>query len=75
MGRPALKMCPGPRLPVSARAGAIVGEDGQPWFLEFNSLPGLTPASFMPKEAAAAGMTYSQLMEDIVQQSVRIRRR
>ena len=75
VGELALKLYHGLGLQVYARADVILDEDGQPWFLEFNSLPGLTPASFMPKEAAAAGMTYNQLIEDIVQQSVRIKRR
>ncbi|MDY3281513.1 D-alanine--D-alanine ligase family protein [Dysosmobacter sp.] len=75
VGQLALKLYHGLGLQVYARADVILDDAGQPWFLEFNSLPGLTPASFMPKEAAAAGMTYNQLIEDIVQQSVRIRRR
>ena len=75
VGELALKLYHGLGLQVYARADVILDDHGDPWFLEFNSLPGLTPASFMPKEAAAAGMSYEQLVEEIVQQSVRIKRR
>ena len=40
---------------------------GKPYVLEINTIPGLTPNSLLPKEAVAAGMTYSQLIEKIIQ--------
>jgi len=40
---------------------------GRPYVLEINTIPGLTPNSLLPKEAAAAGMTYPQLIEKIIQ--------
>ena len=36
----------------------ILDKDGKLWVLEANSLPGMTPNSFVPKEAAAVGMSY-----------------
>ena len=36
----------------------ILDQDGKLWVLEANSLPGMTPNSFVPKEAAAVGMSY-----------------
>lgn len=58
---------------VYARADFIVTEDGTPWFLEINTLPGMTPTSLVPQEAAAAGISYNELCETIIQESLRIR--
>lgn len=58
-------------LSVYSRADFVLDGDGVPWCLEINSLPGLTSASLMPKEAAAAGFTYEELCEEIVQLSLR----
>lgn len=41
--------------------------------LEANTLPGMTPASLLPKEAKAAGLGYNDLCELIAAESVRIR--
>ena len=53
----------------------ILDQDGKLWCLEINSLPGMTPASFVPQEAAAVGMSYGELCEEIVRQSYKIKRR
>ena len=53
----------------------IMDENGQLWCLEANSLPGMTPTSFVPKEAAAVGMSYNQLCEEIVRLSCDVKRR
>ena len=53
----------------------ILDEQGRLWCLEANSLPGMTPTSFVPKEAGAVGMSYNQLCEEIVQRSYRLKRR
>ncbi len=71
----ALKLHRGLGLEVYSRADVILDKEGKPWFLETNSLPGMTPASFMPKEAAAVGMSYNELCEEIVRQSMKIKRR
>lgn len=75
VGELTLKLFRGLGLQVYGRADVILDEEGNPWFLEFNSLPGMTSASFMPKEAAAAGMSYHQLCEEIVQRSYYLKRR
>ena len=62
-------------LAVYSRTDMILDEDGALWCLEINSLPGMTPASFVPKEAAAAGISYHQLCEEIVRLSYDIPRR
>ncbi len=59
---------------VYARADFIVTDDGTPYFLEINTLPGMTPTSLVPQEAAAAGISYGELCERIVNASLRARR-
>jgi len=49
-----------------SRTDVILRHDGQPVVLETNTLPGLTPASLLPKAAAADGRSYAQLIEAIV---------
>ena len=45
-------------------------EDGELYFLEMNTLPGMTPTSLLPQEAAAAGLSYEQLCERIIELSL-----
>jgi D-alanine-D-alanine ligase len=40
--------------------------DNQPFFLEFNSLPGMTATSLVPKAAKAIGMSFNELLEKII---------
>ena len=53
----------------------ILDKDGRLWCLESNSLPGMTPTSLVPQEAAAIGMSYGELCEEIVRLSLEIKRR
>ena len=62
-------------LSVYSRTDMILDKHGQIWCLEANSLPGMTPNSFVPKEAAAVGISYDDLCEEIVEQSLKIKRR
>ena len=62
-------------LSVYSRTDMILDGDGKLWCLEVNSLPGMTPTSFVPQEAAAAGMSYGELCGEIVRLSLGIRRR
>lgn len=48
-----------------ARIDMIIVKN-QPFVLEINTIPGLTPVSILPKEAAAAGISYSDLIEKII---------
>ena len=75
MGALALKLHRTLGLEVYSRTDFILDKEGRPWCLEVNSLPGMTAASLVPKEAAAIGMSYNQLCEEIVQQSYRLKRR
>ena len=62
-------------LEVYSRTDMILDESGKLWVLEANSLPGMTPTSFVPKEAAAVGISYEQLCQRIVDLSMQIKRR
>lgn len=48
-----------------SRVDFIVDEGGQPFCLEANALPGLTRNSLLPKAAAAQGITFPDLCEQI----------
>ena len=58
-------------LEVYARMDFIVDGEGRIWCLEANTLPGMTPASLLPKEAKAAGIGYNELCERIIAASMR----
>ena len=60
-------------LAVYSRADFIVTGDGTPYFLEINTLPGMTPTSLVPQEAAAVGISYGELCERIIRASARAR--
>lgn len=40
--------------------------DGEPYVLEVNTLPGMTTTSLLPKSAAAAGLSFSALLDRII---------
>ena len=61
-------------LSVYARADFIVTPDGTPYFLEINTLPGMTPTSLVPQEAAAVGIGYGALCQTIVEASLKARK-
>lgn len=48
-----------------SRADFIIDEQGEIWFIEINTLPGMTPTSLVPQEAAAAGIGFGELCEMI----------
>ncbi len=60
-------------LTVCSRSDFILGEDGLPYFLEINTLPGMTPTSLVPQEAAAVGISYGELCEKILTASIKAR--
>ena len=61
-------------LAVYSRTDFILDGEGRAWCLEVNTLPGMTPASLIPKAAAVAGMSYGELCEKIVELSLQARR-
>lgn len=53
-----------------ARVDFILDEEGKPYCLEANTLPGMTPTSLLPQEARAEGMEYPDLCEKIIEISM-----
>nr|AIA16754.1 D-alanine--D-alanine ligase [uncultured bacterium] len=49
------------------RSDFIVTKEGKIYFLEINTIPGMTPNSLVPKSAKAAGMSYSQFLDKLIQ--------
>jgi D-alanine-D-alanine ligase len=62
-----LRACRALRTKGVARVDFRLGEDGVPQCLEVNTVPGLTELSLVPKAAAAAGMSYPELVRAIVE--------
>lgn len=56
---------------VYSRIDFIVDKYDNVFFIEANSLPGMTPLSLLPQEALADGMDYDALCEKIVAESLR----
>ncbi len=46
-----------------SRVDSRLGEDGVPYVLEVNTLPGMTPISDLPRAAAVNGIEYDELVE------------
>jgi D-alanine-D-alanine ligase len=66
MGDMALKVHNTLGLRTYSRRDFIVDKYDNAWFLEVNTLPGMTPTSLVPQEAAAVGISYEDLCEIIV---------
>jgi D-alanine-D-alanine ligase len=58
-------------LDVYARMDFIVDAKGDVYCLEANTLPGMTPMSLLPQEAAVIGVSYEELCELIVEESLK----
>jgi len=50
-----------------SRIDVMVQPGGEPVVLEVNTLPGMTETSLLPKAAAAAGLSYAQLCQRMVE--------
>ncbi len=55
------------RLKCYARMDFLLSETGEIYCLEANTLPGMTPTSLLPQEAAAIGMNYGELCERLIE--------
>ena len=54
-----------------SRSDFKLDPNGDIYFLEINTLPGMTPTSLMPQEAAAAGIDYETLCQRIIEIALR----
>ena len=58
------------RLKNYARMDFMMNQTGEIFCLEANTLPGMTPTSLLPQEAAAVGMSFEELCETILRDGV-----
>ena len=69
LGEAALKVHRALGLSAYSRSDFIV--DGEEvYFLEINTLPGMTPTSLMPQEAAAVGVDYESLCKKVIEMAL-----
>lgn len=54
-----------------SRSDFLISNEGKMYCLEANTLPGMTPTSLLPQEAAAVGMNFNQLCEKIIEISMK----
>ncbi len=54
-----------------ARMDFMMDENGRPYCLEANTLPGMTPTSLVPQEAAAVGINFEDLCQLLVDVSLK----
>jgi D-alanine-D-alanine ligase len=54
-----------------ARIDVMMDQAGNMFVLEANTLPGMTPTSLLPQEAAAVGVNFNQLCEQLIEVSLR----
>lgn len=59
------------RLKNYARMDFMMNEEEEIFCLEANTLPGMTPTSLLPQEAAAAGMDFGGLCEKIMESALK----
>ena len=55
------------RLGSYSRIDFILDKNNEFFFLEANALPGMTPTSLLPQEAAAAGLSYTELCLKLIE--------
>ena len=55
---------------VYARADFLLDDNGNCFFLEMNTLPGMTSTSLVPKSVNAAGMNFEELIKRIIELSL-----
>ncbi len=53
-----------------SRADFIIDDNNEIWFIEINTLPGMTATSLLPQEATAAGFGFNKLCDMMVDMAV-----
>ena len=59
------------KLEAYGRIDFILDKKGDAYCIEANTLPGMTPTSLLPQEAAAEGVSYGELCEKIIEVSLK----
>lgn len=59
------------RLGFYSRIDFILDKNNEPYCLEANTLPGMTPTSLLPQEANAIGISYNELCEQIIMSAIK----
>ena len=57
-------------LEVYSRVDVLLTADDEPFVLEINTIPGMTPVSLLPEAAAAAGISYAELCARVIELSL-----
>lgn len=52
------------------RCDYILKDDGTVWFLEINTVPGMTRMSLVPAQIAAAGLRLSDILDNVISQTL-----
>lgn len=66
----AVQVCRTLGLDIYARMDFLLNEQDEIFCLEANTLPGMTPTSLLPQEAAAVGMDFEELCEHLIRVSL-----
>lgn len=57
-------------LEIYSRVDILLTDAGEPFVLEVNTIPGMTPSSLLPEAAAAVGISYAELCRRIIELSL-----
>lgn len=71
MQKYACMACEALMLETYARVDFMMKENGDMYCLEANTLPGMTPTSLLPQEAAAQGISFEDLCEQLIRVSLK----
>jgi len=55
----------------ATRVDFMIGEGNSPYVLEVNTLPGMTTTSLLPKIAGSAGLSFNDLIEEILRFAIK----
>ena len=58
-----------------SRVDMFLDQEGELWILEVNTLPGMTETSLLPKAAAAEGIGFDELVQELIDASLEPRRK
>lgn len=59
---------------VYSRTDVLIDKQSKTWVIETNTLPGFTPTSLLPQQAACNGISYSHLIDLIIEKSIKVKR-